>query len=116
MSDEFGGTDAVHAYSLASGSFGLHIKTITVPGVDWAWGLHYEPSLEHLFVAFCTNPIFHGGKAFEIDTDGNVICTYQPPGVILVNDVVYIPEPATMLLLCGAAVPVLLKRRRKSRA
>jgi uncharacterized membrane protein len=27
-----------------------------------------------------------------------------------------IPEPATMVLLCGAAVPVLLKRRRKSRA
>ncbi|MCK4625358.1 MAG: PEP-CTERM sorting domain-containing protein [Phycisphaerae bacterium] len=27
-----------------------------------------------------------------------------------------IPEPATMLLLCGAAGPVLLKRRRKSRA
>jgi probable HAF family extracellular repeat protein len=56
-------------------------------------------------------------EAYDVSDDGLVIVGQgiNPTGDIEAWRAV-IPEPATLLLLCGAAVPVLLKRRRKSRA
>jgi len=115
VSDEFGGANAVHAYSLADSSFGVHIKTISVPAVDWAVGLHYEPLLGHLFIT-SSSPSPGSSAAYEIDTDGNVIHTYQLPELTLVLDVVYVPEPATLSLLALSGLVAIRRMRKRAPA
>ncbi len=56
-------------------------------------------------------------EAYDINEGGQIVgYGRNPNGQSRPFLLTPIPEPATMLLLCGAAVPVLLKRRRKSRA
>ena len=52
------------------------------------------------------------GTSLAVSDDGLSHVVYIASGEVRYASA-FIPEPATMLLLCGAAVPVLLKRRRK---
>jgi len=103
------GANVVQAYSIEDASMGQHLRTIAVPGMVAAEGLHFEPTSGSLFVAS------YGGFPVEVDANGDVVTTYinfTPPFMVNCRDIAYIPEPATLALLAFGGMALLLRRRK----